>query len=73
MRAEMLSYSRSRGVFAGVSLKGATLRPDEGANDRLYGKGVTAAQIVEESRVRLPDEARALVSRLQKASPRLQQ
>ncbi len=71
MRAEMLSYSRARGAFAGVSLEGTTLRPDGDANARLYGKGVTAASIVEESKMETPEEGRMLVSRLQKASPHL--
>lgn len=71
MRAEMLSYSRSRGVFAGISLEGSTLRPDGDANKRLYGKDVTAEDIVEESRLSAPDSAHALVGRLQKASPNL--
>ena len=71
MRAEMLSYSRARGVFAGVSLEGTTLRPDHDANARLYGKGVTTETIVMESKVEAPEAGRKLVSRLQAASPRL--
>jgi lipid-binding SYLF domain-containing protein len=71
MRAEMLSYSRSRGVFAGVSLEGTTLRPDGDANARLYGEGVSAATIVEESKVEAPAAGHKLVSRLQRASPQL--
>jgi lipid-binding SYLF domain-containing protein len=71
MRAEMLSYSRSRGVFAGVSLEGSTLRPDNDANHRLYGKDNTAPEIITESKVHAPESARALISRLQKASPQL--
>jgi lipid-binding SYLF domain-containing protein len=71
MRAEMLSYSRARGVFAGISLEGSTLRPDGDANKRLYGKDVTAEDIVEESRLSAPDSAHALIARLQRASPKL--
>jgi lipid-binding SYLF domain-containing protein len=71
LRAEMLSYSRSRGAFAGVSLEGSTLRPDGGANAKLYGKGVTAAEIVEEGKHEIPEAGRRLVSRLEKASPHL--
>jgi SH3 domain-containing YSC84-like protein 1 len=71
MRAEMLSYSRARGVFAGISLEGTTLRPDEDANARLYGKGVKAADIVEENKIETPAEGKRLVARLQKASPKL--
>jgi len=71
MRAEMLSYSRSRGVFAGISLEGSTLRPDNDANRNVYGKDATAAAIIAESKFEAPPEGRKLVSRLQKASPTL--
>lgn len=71
MRAEMLSYSRARGVFAGVSLEGSTLRPDNDANKRLYGRGVTAEEIVMQSKVEAPAAAHHLISRLQHASPAL--
>jgi SH3 domain-containing YSC84-like protein 1 len=71
MRAEMLSYSRSRGAFAGVSLEGSTLRPDNDANHRLYGKDTTALDIIAESKVHSPDSAHLLIARLQKASPQL--
>jgi SH3 domain-containing YSC84-like protein 1 len=71
MRAEMLSYSRSRGVFAGLSLEGSTLRPDEEGNRKVYGSDATAAQIIGESKFRAPGEASLLDSRLQKASPQL--
>jgi SH3 domain-containing YSC84-like protein 1 len=71
MRAEMLSYSRSRGVFAGISLEGSTLRPDNDANRNVYGKEATAASIIAESKFEAPPEGRRLVSRLQKASPTL--
>jgi lipid-binding SYLF domain-containing protein len=73
MRAEMLSYSRARGVFAGISLEGSTLRPDEDANHRLYGKEATAQKIVLESKVDAPPAGAKLVGRLQKASPQLKQ
>jgi len=69
MRAEMLSYSRARGVFAGVSLEGSTLRPDNDANHRLYGPDATAALIITEPKYESPESGRALVHRLQKASP----
>jgi lipid-binding SYLF domain-containing protein len=71
MRAEMLSYSRARGVFAGVSLEGTTLRPDEDANHRLYGKDASAATIITEPKVDAPASGKALVGRLQKATPQL--
>ena len=71
MRAEMLSYSRARGVFAGISLQGTTLRPDEDANHRLYGKDASAATIITEPKTDAPPAGKMLVGRLQKASPRL--
>jgi len=70
-RAEMLSYSRSRGVFAGVSLEGSTLRPDDDANRRLYGRDVTAERVITESKVEAPPAAHDLIATLQRVSPRL--
>jgi lipid-binding SYLF domain-containing protein len=70
MRAEVLSYSRSRGLFAGVSLEGSTLRPDEDGNARVYGKGVSAKDIVINSSIHAPASARLLVSTLNKKAPR---
>jgi lipid-binding SYLF domain-containing protein len=69
MRAEILSYSRARGLFAGISLAGSTLRPDNGANKNLYGKEVSAKSIVFEKAVPAPDSANDLLATLQKASP----
>jgi len=69
MRAEILSYSRSRGLFAGISLEGSTLRPDSGANKNLYGKEVKASDIVFKNAVTVPDSAKTLLATLQKASP----
>jgi lipid-binding SYLF domain-containing protein len=71
MRAEMLSYSRSRGVFAGISLEGTTLLPDGEANRRLYGKNVSASEIIQESKVSAPESAHMLVTTLREASPHL--
>lgn len=71
MRSEILSYSRARGVFVGVSLEGSTLRPDDKANRDLYGRSVTAAQIVRESEVQAPSIANSLIAQLENASPRL--
>src|ERR1700719_2032852 len=68
-RAEMLSYSRARGVFAGVSLEGSTVRPDNDANRRLYGRDVNPEQLITESRFQAPPEARQLIALLEKASP----
>jgi lipid-binding SYLF domain-containing protein len=70
-RAEMLSYSRSRGAFAGISLEGTTLRPDEDANRRVYGSDVSAAKIITEPKFEAPEAGKPLVTRLQKASPQL--
>jgi SH3 domain-containing YSC84-like protein 1 len=70
-RSEMLSYSRSRGAFAGVSLEGSTLRPDNDANRRLYGKDASAVDIIAESKVEAPASAHDLIATLQKASPHL--
>jgi lipid-binding SYLF domain-containing protein len=70
MRAEILSYSRSRGLFAGISLEGSTLRQDGSANEKIYGRKVTARQIVREGAVGVPASAQLLVSTLEKASPK---
>jgi len=70
MRAEVLSYSRSRGLFAGVSLEGSTLRPDGDAQARIYGKGVSAKEIVINSTIHAPASAKLLVSTLNKKAPR---
>ena len=69
MRAEILSYSRARGLFAGISLEGSTLRPDNGANKNLYGKDVSAKAIVFDKAVPVPDSAKDLLATLQKATP----
>src|SRR5579864_2129011 len=70
MRAEILSYSRSRGLFAGISLEGSTLRPDNDGNERLYGKGINAKEIVINSKIRPPASAKSLLSTLNRKSPR---
>jgi lipid-binding SYLF domain-containing protein len=69
MRAEILSYSRARGLFAGISLAGSTLRPDNSANKNLYGKDVSAQSIVFKKSVPIPASAKALITTLTKASP----
>lgn len=71
MRAEILTYSRSRGAFAGISLEGSTLRPDGNANHKLYGRPVSAEQIVAESGVETPAAGEGLRRELQEASPHL--
>jgi lipid-binding SYLF domain-containing protein len=70
MNAEILSYSRNKGLFAGVSLEGSTLRSDGGANENLYGRKLSARQIIREGKVGIPPCARELVSRLDAKSPR---
>ena len=70
MRAEILSYSRARGLFAGVSLAGSTLRADNDANKALYGKDVTASAIVFDKAVPPPPSAALLLRTLTRKSPR---
>ncbi len=70
MSAEILSYSRSRGLFAGVSLEGSTLRQDNGANKDLYGREVSAKEIILEKKVNTPAAGQRLVNLLQKYSPK---
>src|SRR5215467_11111641 len=70
MRAEILTYSRSRGLFAGVSLEGSTLRPDNSANKKLYRKELHARDIVLHHAVGAPASARQLISVLNTKSPR---
>jgi len=69
MRAEILSYSRTRGLFAGVSLEGSTLRPDDDATADVYGRKLTAREIVLDGNFRVPASGRHLVAVLQKGSP----
>jgi SH3 domain-containing YSC84-like protein 1 len=69
VRAEILSYSRVRGLFAGISLGVSTLRPDNGANKNLYGQDISAKDIVFNKAVSVPDCAKNLLATLQKASP----
>ena len=69
-RAEILSYSRTRGLFAGISLQGSTLRPDNDASAEIYGRKITAREIVLGNQVAVPAAGRRLVSVLQKAAPR---
>jgi len=70
MKAEILSYSRAKGLFAGISLEGSTLRADDGANKAIYGKELSAKEIVREGKVHPPAAARRLLAILTKASPR---
>jgi lipid-binding SYLF domain-containing protein len=70
MKAEILSYSRAKGLFAGVSLEGSTLRSDGSANEKLYGRKLTAREIIREGKVKAPASAASLVSLLNKKSPK---
>jgi lipid-binding SYLF domain-containing protein len=68
MNAEILSYSRAKGLFAGISLEGSTLRSDGSANEKLYGQKVSAKDIIRLGRVKSPGCAQELVSLLDKKS-----
>jgi len=70
LRAEILSYSRARGLFAGISLAGSTLRADNSANKSLYGKEMTAEDIVFKAAVAAPASAKLLLATLNKKSPK---
>jgi SH3 domain-containing YSC84-like protein 1 len=70
LRAEILSYSRARGLFAGISLAGSTLRADNDANKKLYDKDVTAQQIVFDKAVPPPPSAALLLKTLTRKSPK---
>jgi SH3 domain-containing YSC84-like protein 1 len=69
LRAEILTYSRARGAFAGISLEGSTLRPDDDANKVVYGSPTRASEIIMEGRHTAPEQAHLLDSTLQHASP----
>jgi len=70
MKAEILSWSRARGVFGGVSLEGSTMRSDDGANKDLYKQQLSAKEIVREGKVKTPDAGKPLIELLQKTSPK---
>ena len=70
MRAEILSYSRTRGLFAGVSLEGASLRPDDDASEQVYGRRVSAHTLVTGTGIAVPAAGRRLVDALEKNAPR---
>jgi len=69
MQAEILSYSRNRGLFAGISLEGSTLRSDGSANERLYGRKLSAQDIIRSGKVGVPPSAQQLIALLDKKSP----
>ena len=70
MRAEILSYSRSRGLFAGVSLEGSTLRPDNRADEKLYGRTLKVKEIIRQGRVGAPSSSHELLAVLNQHSPK---
>jgi SH3 domain-containing YSC84-like protein 1 len=73
MRAEILSYSRARGLFAGVSLEGSTIRPDNGDNEKIYGKKIPAKTIVLSGTVRVPPAAHLMIKTLDTRTPKHRQ
>jgi SH3 domain-containing YSC84-like protein 1 len=70
MRSEILSYSRARGLFAGVSLEGSTIRADNGDNQRVYGKKIPAREIVLSGTVPVPPAAQQLIATLDAKTPK---
>lgn len=70
MKAEILSYSRAKGLFAGVSLEGSTLRSDGGANENLYGRELSARDIVRNGAVQTPEAGKKLIDTLNRKSPK---
>ena len=70
MKAEILSYSRNKGLFAGVSLEGSTLRSDGSANEKLYGQKVGAKEIIRDGKVKAPPAAAELIAVLNKTTPK---
>ena len=70
LRAEILSYSRARGLFAGISLEGSTIRPDNGDNRRVYGRKIPARSIVLSGAVAVPPAAEQLISTLYAKTPK---
>lgn len=72
MRAEILSYSRARGLFAGISLAGSTIRPDNDANEKIYGQKIPAKHIALSGETSVPPAAERLVSTLNSATPKHQ-
>jgi lipid-binding SYLF domain-containing protein len=70
MRAEVLSYSRARGLFAGISLEGSTVRPDNDGNEKVYGKKVEAESIIFKGAVAVPSPAQTMIAYLNQKSPK---
>jgi len=70
MNAEILSYSRSKGLFAGISLEGSTLRSDGGANEKLYRQKLCAKEIIRDGKVKAPPSTSELIALLNKKTPK---
>ena len=70
MKVEVLSYSRARGLFAGVSLEGSTLRSDGGANEKLYRQKLCAKDIIRDGNVKAPSSTSELIALLNKKTPK---
>jgi lipid-binding SYLF domain-containing protein len=70
LKAEILSWSRAKGAFAGVSLEGSTLRSDDSANKNLYAQRLNAKEIVREGKVATPEAGKPLIELLQRTSPK---
>ncbi len=70
LRADILSYSRARGAFVGISLEGSTIRPDKGANKQIYGREIPAREIALSGHVAVPSAAEKMVSTLDSRTPR---
>src|SRR5580700_1916974 len=70
VRAEILSYSRARGLFAGVSLEGSTIRPDNDANEKIYGRKIPAKEIALPGATQVPASAEQLISTLNAKTPK---
>lgn len=70
LRAEVLSYSRARGLFAGISLEGSTVRPDNDGNERVYGKKLEAEEIIFKGAAAVPPPAQKMIAYLNQKSPK---
>lgn len=70
LRAEILSYSRARGLFAGISLAGSTIRPDNNANEKIYGRKMSAKEIALSSAADVPMSAQQMISTLNDRTPK---
>src|ERR1700686_3360462 len=70
LRADILSYSRARGAFAGIALEGSTIRPDDGANEKIYGQKIPAKQIVLSGHFAIPPAAERMISTLESRTPK---